>query len=157
MNAHAEIPAQSESDRAAIRAANEWRGRCINWFARMENVVMTALAHEAKGVKAESLFSQKLTRLERALAGNPRAMKAIAGLRDLVEVRNTIVHCEATVFEAKGKWLLQFADFEGRVCRRISDDEGEAICRDLQARVDRLRSYLAITKQTPDPADTPSA
>ena len=130
----------------------------MNLFARGERVVTHALAVAERPGELPQLLGQKLDKLSKERLDCPAVLKAIDGFREFIELRNVIVHNEGRVFaDLKGGWILQFEDWSGKILRRVSDDEGEVLRRDVQQAVDRLASRLAINSRSSGPADTPSA
>ena len=159
MNAQGDLQSEINAlHREAVRASNEWRGRCMNLFARGERIVTAALTAGGKTVKQNALLSQKLDLLAASGSNQAKLLKCLDEFRGLLDLRNTIVHCEARVlFDIDRRWMSEFEDFSGATRLRVSDTDGEVLRRKIQQAVDKLRSRLETNSRSSGRADMPFA
>lgn len=146
MTAIVEIePTLQSVHRAATEEANAWRGRCIGLFGRGEDAISQFLVLNDRGRKLPVLLGKRLERLSEILDGRTQALNAVSGFCQLINLRNALAHGNPRIYvDQKGRWLLhmEFADREGRQKRSIRQEEGETICQEVHAAVQRLEDRL---------------
>ena len=128
----------------ATEAANGWRGRCVNLFARAEAVIGAALASREPGKKAPMLVSQKAKRL----AGHLTSKVVEQSLNDFVSFlgdRTALTHGTGKLWvDERGPWLLtlDWVGGGGPGRRVFASWEAESFHNDLRAVVQRLERQL---------------
>lgn len=146
----------------AIREVNEFRGRCLHYFADAEAAVSGCLARLSQvpgrgdGVKLRHLVGQRCEDLASALStdaslkkdGN-KALEALNDFRELDWLRVVLCHGVSTVLlDANGDWTAVFhhSSFRsrelvpnGRVIARRKADE---LQKELSRKSRRLRSLV---------------
>jgi hypothetical protein len=121
MTAHAPIDAvQDDVHRQATDDVNRWRGRCVECFARIEQVVDEAVAAmEASGreksVRRVPMFGARIEMLRGALKTQsfaPIGKKALKTLQEIdpyLKRRNALVHGVSRVWiDGRGSWLWTY-------------------------------------------------
>ena len=107
--------------------ANEWRGRCIANFSKVECTVAEALAHlsqrRGNAVKLPHLLSQRLSSLSSAIESESTlgksgatAVAALAAMGNLQGLRNFLCHGRSTILlneKGQGYCLLEMIGQDG--------------------------------------------
>lgn len=128
----------------ATDSANQWRGRCINLFARAEWAIGTTLATKESGKKPPMLVSQKAKRVAAHLTSTETCQcldEFVAFLAD----RTALTHGTGKLWvDEGGSWLLtlEWAGGTGPVRRVFASIEAEAFHKELRTVVQRLERRL---------------
>ena len=91
------------------------------------------------------LLGQRVDKLGKVFASDPKIAKAIEEFRALVSRRNSIVHGDGTVFiDAQGRWLVRLTYIAGNTAfqETILEEEADKLLREIQQCVQRLGSRL---------------
>jgi hypothetical protein len=91
------------------------------------------------------LLSQRIDGLAKIMADKPRVAKALSAFTVLADFRNLLVHGDGHVsVDSKGRWQLRLDCFTraGPVQRCISEDESDALFRQIHQSVQRLDTLL---------------
>ena len=154
---------------AAIGAVNEWRGHCVERYARLEFDVTETLSAMAAvpgtNVSVPHNFGEKVKKLRAAIDSggpfaHPKIAKALDEFTDHLGRRNLLVHATGKVWiDSHGDWLwhyrfqpsgkgraLEIGSFEQRNALQIE----KALSHDSQSLGDQLRALrtkvVAVTK-----------
>lgn len=133
--------------RDAIDAANGWRGRCVNLFARAERALGEALLSFEPGKKPPMLASQKADRLQKLHAPDSAASILDEFARLLVD-RAPLAHGVGKVWIDDTKsWLLRLDWLSGTDWRQraFTADEAKAFHAQLRAVVQQLERVLKVS------------
>jgi len=155
----------------ALAAANAWRGRCLDIFARSEAAVsetLLALANVSERgivVKLPHLVGQRFEELANltgpagafALEGKASAA-ALSTFRAHEDLRTSLCHGVGKVtLDQQGGWLLVLRTlaFRSKQPQRavviIEENEAEGLVKSLQTAGQRLRSELGNLRHTLSP------
>lgn len=166
------IPTVDKADwPRALAAANAWRGRCLDIFARSEAAVsdtLLVLANVSERgivVKLPHLVGQRFEELANligpagafALEGRTSAV-ALSTFRAHESLRASLCHgVGKIVLDQQGGWLLVLRTlaFRSKQPQRtvlvIEENEAEGLVKSLQAAGQRLRSELGNLRHTLSP------
>lgn len=123
----------------ATDEVNRWRGRCVEWFARIERAIGESLAIMAahspsNKVRVPHHFGERIKELRAAVSldgafANARLLHALDALEVRFDHRNAIVHSTSTVWVGRGGhwlWLGRFIP-SGQTEERVTPfDQGMA-------------------------------
>ena len=128
---------------AATERANQWRGRCVNLFARAEATVGAKLAAKEPGKKLPMLVSQKVQRLGNSLESEADKEK-LGDFALLLADRTALTHGSGKVWLSEGgTWLLtlDWSTAKGPERRTFSNKEADAFhdrLRDLVCNLEKM-------------------
>jgi hypothetical protein len=145
--------------RQATEAANAWRGRCVNLFARGELAISAALLETDPAAKVPRLLGQRLQLLRDAKKGLA-AITHLENFAALLGERTALTHGSCKPWAGSGGWMLTLEWYSGiqRERRMFTERETEEFHRQLRTAVHRMESALRKpSSQTPGRSGTPSA
>ena len=103
---------------AAIDAVNQWRGHCVERYARLEHEVTMTLSAMAAApgstVRVPHNFGEKVKSLRGAITAdgpfaNPKLAKALDSFEDHLTRRNLLVHSSGKIWiDQNGRWLWRY-------------------------------------------------
>jgi len=144
MNVFVEMPVPlKDAHHQAIEQVNAWRGRCVNLFARGENIIGKALLAQPDPKSMPMLLSQRNKRLTAIVDGDTKKTAALEAFQLIASRRNAIVHGNGKVYVAPcGHWLLrlEMIDRSGVVTEHFTKAEADAHAKELKKAIDDVWS-----------------